>query len=290
MRLGIIGTGNMGGGMLHRARDVGHQVLGYARSEKSKESLSSTGARVYDSVSALVDESDSVVTCLPNADVVETVSRALLPALRSGQVWVDATSSRPETSKRLHAQCREKGVVFADASLIGGAAQARSGKLVSVVGCLADELLRVSNVTDIYSKATIRMGDAGAGNTAKILNNFVSQGTSALVIQAFAMARRAGLDQKNLLEAFGNGAAQSAILEKMVPPTLRGEYHHGGFSIANARKDLKYAEELSLALTGHGSPTACAAAAFLDTAIQNGMGEAFTSTLLNPEIYDALAE
>ena len=191
---------------------------------------------------------------MPDADAVAALAERVVPALGPGRVWIDVTTSRPALIREIAAAVQDRGAAFADAPVTGGPPQAASGELASLVGCAEEDFPAVEVVVGAYSKLVLRFGEVGAGPTAKLLNNLVSQGTMALLAEAFGLARAHGVAWRPLYEAMSAGAARSGTLEKSVGPALEGDYDGARFTIANAAKDLRYAVEL--ADTPSGCPLA----------------------------------
>ena len=277
-RVGIAGAGMIGGGMARRLLRAGHPVAVLAhRARAPVEALVAEGAREAADAGALATGCDVLLTCLPDAAAVEALAPSVLPHL-GGKLWIDATTSDPEVTRRLAESARGAGATLADAPVTGGPPEAEKGALTSLVGCPEAGCDAVRAVTDRYSKATLRFGGTGAGHTAKLLNNLVSQGTMVLLAEAFGLATRHGVAWAPLAEAMMGGAARSGTLEKAVLPALAGDFDGARFSIANAAKDLRYAA----ALAGEGDRIVCALRDRLAEAVAEGRGDAFVSRLLEP--------
>ena len=279
--VGFIGLGLMGEGMARRLMAAGHPmtVLAHRRREVV-EALLAEGAAEAEDAADLAARCEVVVTCVPDADAVAALAERMIPALGRGRLWIDVTTSRPALTREVAAAVRARGAAFADAPVTGGPPQAASGDLASLVGCDEVDFPAVEAVVGVYSKAVLRFGEAGAGHTAKLLNNLVSQGTMALLAEAYGLARLHSVAWGPLFEAMFAGAARSGTLEKSVGPALDGDYDGARFTIANATKDLRYAVELAGA--PYGCPVARAAYEALRTRAEAGHGDAFVSRLLDP--------
>lgn len=277
--IGVIGAGMMGGGMASCLLRAGHRVqILPNRSRAVIDRLIGEGAEEAGSAAALAGSVDVLLTCLPDGAAVEARVAEILPALAPGTLWIDATTSDPEVTGRVAAQVAERGAVFADAPVTGGPAQAESGELASLVGCDAAEFDRVKAVVGTYSRVVRRFGEVGTGHTAKLLNNLVTQGTMALLAEAYSGARRLGVDWQALFEVMGAGAARSGTLEKAVGPALEGDFDGSRFTIRNAEKDLRYA----IATLGPEAELARSAHRVLARQVDEGRGDAFVSRMLEP--------
>lgn len=273
----------MGAGMAGCLLAEGHPVALLAhRNRAPLEPLLARGATEGVSASALVSDTDVIVTCLPNADIVSGLADDIASAFRPGQIWIDTTTSRPETSERIAERLAAHGAVFADAPVTGGPPEAEAGTLTSLVGCHDTAFPRIEALVGTYSKTVLRVGDPGRGHAAKLLNNLVSQGTMLLLADAYQCAAKIGVDPTALYGAMMGGAARSGTLQKAVAPALHGDYSGAKFTIANAAKDLGYVRDLlESALPAH-APTAALLAARLAALAEDGRGGDFVSTMLDP--------
>ena len=282
--VGFIGTGLMGFGMAKCLVEKGLEVrvLPHRNHEPARR-LESMGARVVSNHRDVADGADGVITCLPNADTAEQVVEKLMPEFTPGMYWIDTTTSRPETSQDIAVRLRAKGAIFADAPVTGGPAQAVEGQLASLVGCDRQHYPMIESVVGIYSKVIRHFGDVGAGNTAKLLNNLVSQGMVILLADAFLCAELKGVDRQALHDVMEAGAVRSGTLEKMVKPYLSGNYDGSQFAIHNSLKDLRYVHELmSEVLPGHSDLSAYLSKR-QERQVRAGRGEHFVSNLLKQE-------
>ena len=282
--VGFVGAGLMGSGMARCLLAAGHplSVLVH-RNRTPVEPLLAQGATEAQDPAALVEGAQVIVTCLPNADVVETLGAAILPHLRQGQIWIDTTTSRPEVSEKLASHLADKGAVFADAPVTGGPRQAQDGALASLVGCAEEHFPAIEALVRRYSRTVRRFGDPGRGHAAKLLNNLVTQGTTILLADAFQCADRLGVDKQALYDVMMTGAARSGTLEKAVAPALHGQFDGAQFTIENAAKDLRYGRDLITSIAPSRAPVAAVFADRLAALVDSGRGTDFVSTMLDPD-------
>ncbi|MCV3271841.1 NAD(P)-dependent oxidoreductase [Roseobacter sinensis] len=282
--IGVIGVGLMGAGMAHRLLAAGHPVHVVAhRNRAPVDALLDRGAQEAPDGTALLDRCDVLLTCLPNADVVEILADALVPSFRAGQIWIDTTTSRPGTSVQLAERLGERDAIFADAPVTGGPPQAEAGTLASLVGCVEQHCPAIEAIVGTYSKTIRRFGAPGSGHAAKLLNNLVTQGTMILLSDAYQCAAKIGVDPQALYDVMMTGAARSGTLQNAVGPALEGNYAGAKFTIANAAKDLRYAEALLAQSAPSRAPLAAVLADRLSALARAGHGDDFVSTMLKPE-------
>ena len=279
LTIGVIGAGMMGGGMAACLLRAGHQVQVLPHRNRSIiERLVADGAEESTSAGALAGAVAVVLTCLPDGPAVDACAAEILPALSPDTLWIDTTTSDPEVTRRIALQAAQRGAIFADAPVTGGPAQAEAGELASLVGCEERAFDRVSAVVSEYSSGVRRFGDVGTGHTAKLLNNLVTQGTMALLAEAFGAASKLGVDWQSLYDVMCIGAARSGTLEKAVGPALAGDFDGSRFTIRNAEKDLRYAT----ATLGDDAELARAVHRILLRHVDNNRGDDFVSRMLQP--------
>ena len=280
-RIGVVGAGMMGAGMAECLMRAGHPVTVWSRrGSEGARRLVAGGAVEAGDVAELVAGCDVLLTCVSDAQAVDAVAERALPVLRPRMLWIDATTSDPAVTRRLAERVSRVGAVLVDAPVTGGPPEAEAGTLFSLVGCPEPEWARVRELVARYSKDAVRFGETGTGHTAKLLNNLVTQGTMALLVEAYGLARRHDVDRAALYEAMTGGAARSGTLLKAVGPALKGDFDGARFSISNAEKDLRYAAALTNA--EEGDWLVHAAHARLRRAVEEGRGGHFVSRLLEP--------
>jgi len=280
-RIGFIGAGLMGFGMAKCLLKNGLEVnvLPHKNSEPI-EKLKNLGARVAKDYRDLLLDTNGLISCLPNAEIVEKLAKELVTEFKPGMFWIDTTTSKPATSKKIAVLLQEKGVFFADAPVTGGPAQSIEGQLASLVGCDQDDFPKVEEIVGLFSKVVRHFGVVGSGNIAKLLNNLVSQGMVILLADAFLSAEIMGVNRQALYDVMEAGAVRSGTLEKMVKPYLSGNYDGSQFSITNALKDLRYVNELmNETLPGHVGLTDDLIKR-LERQVNEGRGSSYVSNLL----------
>ncbi len=283
--VGFIGVGKMGSAMARRLMSAGLSVSVVAHQKRvAVDGLVRDGAVEARSPTELAQSCSTIVTCVSDAAAIESIAEQIVPHLDHRHMWIDATTSDPEISRLLWHQLDSQGAVFADAPVTGGPLQAKNGQLGSLIGCKREKFNRVKSIVGHYSTIVQRFGEPGAGHTAKLLNNFVTQSTGALLAEAFSRARSAGVDWRALYDVMSTGAARSGTLEKVVGPALDGLPNGNPFSLVHARKDIAYYQRLCERMDGKPSELASAAFAILDQAVADGLGDENVSALLEVDV------
>jgi hypothetical protein len=282
--IGFIGAGMMGSGIASSLLAAGHAVTLVAHRRRERiEALLEKGAREAATLDDLAGSVDVVMICVNSADDVETIVNRIEPRLATGQAIIDVTTSRPDTSQRLATRLATRGIAFLDAPVVGGPVQAAEGKLGTFVGALPGDFARFEPLLRRYSSEIIHFGPPGAGNTAKLLNNFLTVGLRQLITHTFRAARRNGIDEAKLYRMCRIGGANSRTLEQMVGPSLEGNYKGSQFSIANCLKDASYVGPL-MAGDPDGAAIQQAIAAAYRRLVDAGEGERLSSEMLDPKV------
>lgn len=282
MRIGFIGVGMMGRGMGLNILKEGHELWVIAhRNREPVDDLVRRGAYEALDLETIAAKAEVIMLCLSSAKVVEETLAKLKPRLKAGQVVIDTGTTDPETTRRLSRELLRLGVSFADAPVTGGPEQAVAAELGVLLGADEATLERIGPVLGCYSSRIRHFGPPGAGQTAKIISNFIITGMIALVSEGFGAAHREHIDWKSLYEVMLNGSGNSGVLRKMLEPALKGDFDGYRFSLANAAKDIGYYCDMH-------EPTALADAVanlFRD-ALKGGHGGRNVSHLLDPAIDD----
>jgi 3-hydroxyisobutyrate dehydrogenase-like beta-hydroxyacid dehydrogenase len=285
MRIGFIGAGMMGEGMVVNLLNAGHDVWIIAHHNRAPiDELVARGAREARSLEALARESELIMLCLSTADVVEKVIVGLKPYLSIGQIIVDTGTTAPETTRRLAREIASLGIAYADAPMTGGPEQAVKGELGALVGADDETFARIKPVIACYATRIKHFGPPGSGNVAKLISNYLVIGMIGLVTEAFAAARAAHIDWADLYEVMLNGSGNSGVLRKMLDGAFRGDFNGYRFSIANASKDIGYYAELAEKLGRMTALTQSVVDIFAKAAV--GHGGRNVSHLLDPAIDD----
>jgi len=281
-RIGFIGVGYMGRGMVGRLLTAGHEVTVVAhRNREPVEALVAKGAHEATSVEALAHGQDAIFLCVTGTPQVEATLAKIGPALTSGQIVVDTGTSVPSSTVAIAAHLAEHGIGWADAPVGGGAQHAERGELASMVGATEADFARVEPWLKSTSRVIHHMGPPGAGHRAKLLNNLVALGQAALVLQAYNVARQQDLDWAKLYDVMMAGAARSGSLERIMVPALKGDFGGYIFTANNAVKDLSYFTDFAIELGATAEVAAALRDYFQHAATQHG-GETLLSELLKP--------
>ncbi len=237
----FIGLGVMGYPMAGHLARAGHRVTVYNRSAAKAEAwVAEYGGRSAPTPRAAAAEAEIVLACVGNDDDLRAVTVAPNGAFRSmahGAIFIDHTTASADVARELSAAAREQGFEFIDAPVSGGQAGAVNGALTVMCGGDPAALARAQPVLLAYARAVSLLGESGAGQLAKMVNQIAIAGLLQGLAEAIAFGEKAGLDMKAVLGVIGKGAAQSWQMDQRGPTMVDGQFDFG-FAVDWMRKDL----------------------------------------------------
>ncbi len=249
--IGFIGLGVMGKPMAKHLLTAGHRVIVHNRSRPAVDELMTAGATAGGSPEEVARASTVVITMLPDTGDVERVltgTNGVLSGLQSGAVVIDMSSISPVATERLARLVSEKGASMLDAPVSGGEIGAINASLSIMVGGEEAVFTRVRPILGAMGNAEriIYIGRSGAGQICKVCNQIAIGGALVGVSEAFALAKKAGVDAARVRQALLGGFAASRVLEVHGERMLIDNYKPG-FRARLYQKDLRIASEAAAA-------------------------------------------
>lgn len=258
--VGFIGLGVMGKPMAMNLLKRGFSLVVHSRSAPPVDALVSAGAARADSPAAVATRATRVVTMLPDTPDVERVlegEHGVFSAVQPGTVLIDCSTIAPAATRRLAEKARALGCELLDAPVSGGEIGAINASLSIMAGGDAAAFDAVKPILDAMGnpERVVRIGGSGAGQICKVCNQMVIGGTLAAVSEAFALARKAGVDPALVRQALLGGFAASRVLEVHGERILTNNYKPG-FRTSLYAKDFRIARQT---LSEHKTPAPVAA-------------------------------
>ncbi|MEO8754730.1 MAG: NAD(P)-dependent oxidoreductase [Casimicrobiaceae bacterium] len=281
-RIGYIGVGLMGHGAAANILAKGYAltVAGH-RNRAPVDDLVGRGAKEAATAADVARASDIVFMCLPSSVEVEATvygAQGVVAGGRDGLVLVDSTTSDPLATRRIGADLATRGIRMADAPVGRTPKEAEAGKLSTFIGGDAETVRLIRPVVECYADTIIEAGALGAGHTLKLVNNFISIGTCAVISEALATAAKLGVDMRKVYDVVSAGGANSKMFQMMMPWVLEGDASHLKGPLRIAGKDMRFYTKMA-----EGAP----ATAFIAQAVNQtyqlaniqGHGERFMPVL-----------
>ena len=244
MTVGFIGLGKMGLPMTRQLVKAGFPVTVYNRSKNKEVEGVSTSSSPAD----LIKQVEVVILMVSDDQATREIftgPEGLLAAGTSGKIVINMSTVSPDVSREMAVLCLKDGNHYLDAPVSGSVKQAEEGQLVIMVGGEDAVFLQAKPVLDRLGKLAVRVGDTGAGNTAKLaINTFlaiVSQGFA----EAIVFAKKNGVDTGDLVNLVNNSALGSPFL-KIKGDAILKENYQAAFALKHIAKDLRLANDKGL--------------------------------------------
>ena len=255
--IAFIGLGNMGLPMAANLARAAHRVTAFDLSADAVAKARAQGLQVAASAAEAVEGADVVVSMLPASRHVESLflgADGLLARLARGALVIDCSTIAPAAAKQVAREAAARGLSMIDAPVSGGTAGATAGTLTFIVGGDAAALERARPVLQAMGRNIFHMGDAGAGQVAKLCNNMALGVIMAVTGEALALGVAHGLDARVLSQMMAVSTGRSWATEVCNPwpgvlentPASRG--YSGGFGSDLMLKDMGLAVEAAMGI------------------------------------------
>jgi 2-hydroxy-3-oxopropionate reductase len=249
--VGFIGLGVMGKPMAGHLIKAGFPLVVHNRTKSKVDELVALGATAAASPADVARQATVVITMLPDTPDVERVLTgpdSVLSMLKTGALVIDMSSISPIATERLARLVADKGAAMLDAPVSGGEVGAVNATLSIMVGGDADAFARAKPIFEAMGNKDriVHIGQSGAGQVCKVCNQIAIGGALAGVSEAFALAKKAGVDASRVRAALLGGFAASKVLEVHGERMLTGNYKPG-FRARLYQKDLRLASEAAAA-------------------------------------------
>jgi 2-hydroxy-3-oxopropionate reductase len=288
LRVGFIGLGVMGRPMALNLIRGGYRLLVYGRRPETMAPLVEAGAIACGSAAEVAAGCDIVFTMVTTtSDVLEVVlgERGIMAGARPGSILVDMGTISPAATRMIAARLAEVGIEALDAPVSGGESGAINGTLSIMVGGKSEIFERVKPLFACLGKSIVHVGPNSAGQVAKACNQMVLLITLQGLAEAFAFARRNGLDPEKIYEALSGGEAQSRSLEVLGKRMVERNYQ-AGIEARLHYKDIQIVLDEAHAL-GLALPATALVTQMFNALIGRGGGNEDSSQLL--EIIEAMS-
>ncbi len=240
-KLAFLGLGVMGYPMAGHLAAKGHEVTVYNRTAaKAEKWAAQHGGNLAATPAEAAGGADMVMACVGNDDDLRAVclgETGAFAGMKAGALFVDHTTVSAAVTRELYAAAKEVGVSFVDAPVSGGQAGAENGQLVIMCGGDQASYDAAEPVMNSYAKLCKRLGESGAGQLTKMVNQICIGGLVQGLSEGLHFAEKAGLDGREVIEVIGGGAAGSWQMVNRYKTMLDDHFEHG-FAVDWMRKDL----------------------------------------------------
>jgi 2-hydroxy-3-oxopropionate reductase len=244
-KVGFVGLGIMGKPMAKNLMEAGYELVLYNRTLEKAEELAEDGAEVAANPREVAENSDIVVTMLPDSPDVRNVvagEDGVLEGIKEGVLLVDMSTISPVVTEELAAAVKEKGASMLDAPVSGGDVGAIEGTLSIMVGGSEEDFKRAKPLFDVMGNTVTHVGPTGAGQVTKAANQVVVALTIEAVSEALVLGSKGGVAPEKILDVLSGGLAGNKVMEVKrekflsheFDPGFRSELHHKDLGIALA--------------------------------------------------------
>ena len=238
--IGFIGLGIMGKPMARNLMKAGYQLVVYNRSSGSMNELAAEGARTASNAREVAEQSNVVITMLPDSPQVQEVmtgENGVLAGAKANALVIDMSTISPVVTQQLAQAAQARGVHMLDAPVSGGDVGAQQGTLSIMVGGSSEDFERAKPLLEVLGKTIVHVGGTGAGQVVKACNQVVVALTIEAVSEALVLGSKAGVDPEVILRVLSGGLAANRVMEVRGPNFLQHNFQPG-FKIALHQKDL----------------------------------------------------
>jgi len=245
MKVGFIGLGAMGLGMANNIAQEGMLTAVYNRTENKALNFAARSNIIScSSPQQLAAQVDMVLLCVSADEDVLEIVEAIAETLAANSCVVDMSTVSNETAQKAAAILAEKQVTFLDAPVSGGVEGARKGTLAMMVGGDTKALDKARPILECMSSRILHMGETGAGQSTKAVNQIMAAGINQAVTEALAFGQAQGLNLEKVIEVVSAGAAANWFLQHRGPSMTQGTFEPG-FKLALHHKDLKICQKMA---------------------------------------------
>lgn len=286
MKIGLIGTGRLGGGMVERLINVGHEVFIWNRSPEKAQHLVNLGAHLMASPAKVVEAAEIILTVLTDADAIDAVyagSNGILSTNLTGKICIEMSTVRPETQIALATKVISAGGEFIECPVGGSVMPAKEGSLLGLVGGKETSVNKVLPLLQQMCRRVEHVGEVGSGSSLKLAINLPLLVYWESLSEAIALAQPIGLDPERLLDILSDTSGAPNVMKARAPKIAAalksGQAGATFFNIDSIRKDLRTMVEEGKSL-GYSLPVAQAALSSYDRSSGAGYGACDGSELV----------
>lgn len=238
---GFIGLGSQGAPIARRMIDAGFPTMLWARRAETLAPYQDTPATFASTIEGVGASADHVGICVVNDDDVREVCGRLIPVMKPGSIIAIHSTIHPDTCRDVARAAKDHGISVIDAPVSGGSPAAEAGVLTLMLGGDEQVIARAMPVFQSFGKLIIRLGDVGAGQHVKLINNSLLVANLGLAYVALEAGKLLEIDKASLVELLLASSGRSFALEVMGRMESPAGFRHGG---ALLRKDLRLLSEL----------------------------------------------
>ena len=241
-KVGFVGLGGMGRGLVKNLLKAGVAVSVYDIDEAATEIAVAQGATLASDANDAARDADVFMICVTTAEVVQSMAlgpNGVLAAMKSNALFVDHTTVSPAHVDQMRGACADAGVQYVEAPMTRTPAHADRGEVNILFGGKAQQLEALRPLFDAYAENIFHVGPAGHAIRLKLIHNYIAFANVAAWCEGFALAAREGLDMSKVIGIISAAGGKSGMMDLYGEMTLKRDFTPH-MSLANAQKDVRY--------------------------------------------------
>jgi 3-hydroxyisobutyrate dehydrogenase-like beta-hydroxyacid dehydrogenase len=268
IELGFIGVGRMGGPMSERLLAAGHSLTVFDTVPANVEALVRKGAKKASSAAEVASAADIVLMSLPTPDIVRNVALGENGVARGNRVrtLIDLSTTGPGVSNIVAKELTQRNIAWVDSPVSGGVKGAAAGTLAVMVSCPKPAFEEIEPILKVFGKIFFTGEKPGLAQTAKLANNLMAAAALVITSEAVAMAVKAGLDAKVLIDIINASSGRNSASQDKFPRAVLPGTFDFGFATGLSYKDVRLCVDEAEAM---GVPMVCGASVRQMLAITN---------------------
>ena len=274
----MLGLGIMGSALSANLAAAGFEVIGWDPVPSCRARHRRNGGTVAEDVAQVASACEFVITALPSAQALDSVTAEILSAAKARQVVIETSTLPIPAKESARKRLAKRGITLLDCPLSGTGAQARAKDLVIYASGPAAAIKRCAKVFAGFSRASYDLGRFGNGSKMKFAANLLVAIHNVSAAEAIVMARKSGLDAKTAVKVLGDGAGASRMLQVRGPMMARRSYRDATMRMEIWQKDMAIIAQ-HLAALGSPAPLFQASRLVYDEAIRQGLAKADTAAV-----------
>lgn len=240
-KIGMIGCGLMGKGMVKNLVKKGHEVIVYDANPSTLDYISNIGAKPVESIQEIPSDITFLLTSLPSSEILEQIllgDSGAINWMKPDTFILDMGTTDVKLTQYIHKITTNKNISFFDCPVSGGPQGAEQGTLTIMVGGDHKNIKTITPILEVLGSEIIYIGESGSGQIVKLCNNMIVAGTITLLSEVFITGEGAGVPTSKLAEVLGKGSAQSKVLSVFGPNLVNDEYENVLFQLNHMAKDI----------------------------------------------------
>lgn len=241
-KIGFVGLGGMGRGLVKHLLKSGASVCVYDIDEAAVEAAVNQGAEAARDANDAARDADVFMICVTTAEVVRSIALGpdgVLAALKPNAVFVDHTTVSPAHVEEMHAACSKAGLQYVEAPMTRTPAHAERGEVNILFGGEEQQLEALRPLFETYAENIFHVGPAGHAIRLKLIHNYIAFANVAAWCEGFALAAHEGLDMSKVIGIISAAGGKSGMMDLYGEMTLKRDFTPH-MSLANAQKDVRY--------------------------------------------------